>query len=331
MLAGIRMRIGIGVGLRIAIGAAWIAGAGAACAADDAAREPDGQGAPGAADAGAAEHDVEVSGGSAAPTAPDGDADAGPAGASRAGSAGRPLHILQMNLCNSGQNPGCFSGGQSVAEAYQITMRVQADVVTLNEICEDDVATELFGELREAWAADWTYWVFAPAKSRRTGGPLPCNDGQRYGVGIIGHVPAAAWSGFEFDGDRYAHQDLTDNEMRAWACASLGGVEACTTHLQSRHGDVALLQCQELMDPVLPQFRAGHGDGSRPSIVSGDLNLAFGGDPDVQSCLPPGWFRKGDTQVQHVMATDDFTYESTELIPMERSDHDALLVRLIAP
>ncbi len=323
---------------RMRIAAVWVAALGAACGGEDPPRSAD-SGAPevpsdaGEADAGDQDAGAGADAGAVTPL----DATGGFAGPKRAGAASTaralppasPFRALQLNLCNSGY-AGCFEDGQSIAEGYGVITQVKPDVVTLNEICEDDIASELFPAMREAWPDDFVFWVFAPAASRGSGGPITCTDGQRYGVGIFGHVPAASWTGFEFAGSRLTNQSA-DNEMRAWACAyAADNYYACATHLENDNGDVAMLQCQEVMNPIVPQFWGEHG-GALPTIVGGDLNLRFNGNPDVQDCVPPAWYRKGDGDVQHIMATDDLTFESSELIPMQFTDHDAWLVRVVTP
>ena len=240
-----------------------------------------------------------------------------------------PFRALQLNLCNSGY-AGCFQDGASIAEGATVITQVVPHLVTLNEICEDDVSTDLFAAMRETWPNDYVFWVFAPAASRGSGGPVTCTDGQRYGVGILGHVPAASWAGFEFAGDRLSNQS-GDDEMRAWACAAAtDNYYTCATHLENDNGDVALAQCQELMNPIVPQFWGANG-GELPTVVGGDFNLTFNGNPDVQDCVPPAWYRKGDGDVQHIMATDNLVFDSSELLSMELTDHDAWLVRVITP
>jgi hypothetical protein len=240
-----------------------------------------------------------------------------------------PFRALQLNLCNSGY-AGCFQDGQSIAEGAGVIRQVVPDIVTLNEICEDDITSELLPAMHETWPDDYVFWVFAPAASRGSGGPVTCTDGQRYGIAILGHVAADIWAGFEFAGDRLSNQS-GDDEMRAWACASAtDNYYACVTHLENDNGDVALLQCQELMNPIVPQFWGAHG-GERPTVVGGDFNLSFNGNPDVQDCVPPAWYRKGDGDVQHIMATDNLTFDSSELLPMEQTDHDGWLVRMVTP
>jgi hypothetical protein len=240
-----------------------------------------------------------------------------------------PFRALQLNLCNSGY-AGCFQDGQSIPEGANVIRQVVPHVVTLNEICEDDITAELLPAMHETWPNDYVFWVFSPAASRGSGGPVTCTDGQRYGVAILGHVPAASWAGFEFAGDRLSNQS-DDDEQRAWACASANdNYYACVTHLENDNGDVALAQCNELMNPIVPQFWGAHG-GERPTVVGGDFNLTFNGNPDVQDCVPPAWYRKGDGDVQHIMATANLVFDSSELLPMELTDHDAWLVRMITP
>ena len=47
------------------------------------------------------------------------------------------MSVLQMNLCNSGW-AGCYTG-RSVREAAAVIRAERPDVVTLNEICRDDL------------------------------------------------------------------------------------------------------------------------------------------------------------------------------------------------
>jgi hypothetical protein len=66
--------------------------------------------------------------------------------------------------------------------------------------------------------------------------------------------------------------------------------------------------------------------------MGGDLNLKYGGWPyDAQSCVPSGYFRKGDGDVQHIMATTDFTFSSSKKIAMTYTDHAGWFVALTAP
>jgi hypothetical protein len=247
--------------------------------------------------------------------------------------AGYPFWELQMNLCNSGF-ASCYQSGKSVGEAASKITAVRPDLVTLNEICRPDVTT-LLSTMQAAWPGDVVYWAFAPAGKRLADGttiPYLCkNNVDQYGIGVLGHVPAADWQGVTAVAGWYAAQDTAhSNEIRAYLCTNaIGNFFGCTTHLSNTSGSVALAQCQNLMNTVIPQVWSSAG-GSRPTVVGGDLNLKYKGSPDAQSCVPSGWFRKGDGDVQHVMATTSWTFDFTESFSMRYTDHPAWLVALIA-
>jgi hypothetical protein len=47
--------------------------------------------------------------------------------------------------------------------------------------------------------------------------------------------------------------------------------------------------------------------------------------------VPAGYFRKGDSDVQHILATTDFAFSSSRKIAMSHTDHDGWFVALTAP
>jgi hypothetical protein len=252
-------------------------------------------------------------------------------------ASGDHWRVLQMNLCNSGR-ADCyarFNNGRSVAEAYGVIRSTDPDLVTLNEICRSDAMDGLLPAMRENWPGDWVFASFMPAYDRRTGGPYRCADGDQYGLGILGHVPGAGWHGvYGFGGiypDSYAGLDTQDtgsNEERAWLCTyAAGSYYGCTTHLSSSDRGVAANQCWYMMAGIVPSLRSRQG-GTVPAVLGGDLNLTAGGRPDVQDCVPPGWFRKGDGEVQHVMATTGLAFDFGRGIEMRHTDHPAWLVGL---
>ena len=71
--------------------------------------------------------------------------------------------------------------------------------------------------------------------------------------------------------------------------------------------------------------------GYAPTVIGGDLNMKHRGSPDAQDCVPTGYFRKGDSDVQHIMATADFAFSSSRRIGMSHTDHDGWFVALTAP
>ena len=239
-----------------------------------------------------------------------------------------PFWVLQLNLCNSGF-AGCYKGGQSVPEAATVIQNNAPDVVTLNEVCENDVP-QLAGTLANVYSGSTVVWAFKAAVDRRTGGAYKCKNGQSYGIGVLAHVPGT-YSGYGTYSGVYSSQDTSSNEERAWLCvAATGNYYACTTHLANTSGTVALNQCKYLMNTAIPSVRSS-GGGYRPTVMGGDLNLNYGGFPDAQSCVPSGYFRKGDGSVQHIMATTDFAFSSSKKISMTYTDHVGWFVALTAP
>jgi hypothetical protein len=253
-----------------------------------------------------------------------------PSGLAAAGRATGVLWELQLNLCDSGL-ASCYAelnNGRSVPEAYDLIRTARPDLVTLNEVCRADVFDTLAGALAASWPGDWAYASFASARDRRTGGPERCADGDEYGVGVLGHVPAARWAGVDAYAGTYPVQAADSTEQRAWLCVHVVGAHyACTTHLANSSGAVAASQCRYLLASVLPALWS-YGGGPLPTVVGGDLNLAYGGRPDAQDCVPPGWFRKGDGDVQHVLATGGLTFGIALRLDLAHTDHPAWLVAL---
>jgi hypothetical protein len=215
-----------------------------------------------------------------------------------------PFSVLQMNLCNSGW-AGCYTG-RSVAEAAAVIRASRPDVVTLNEICREDV--EALG--RSSGAAG----SFQPAIDRRIGEPIRCRDGSPYGVGLLVRQPVAR----ESSGDTYPIQDPGGPEGRAWLCAPAArGFVACTTHLVSTNPFIALAQCRYFFTTVVAGF---HG----PVVVGGDFNLG-----NLSTCRPPGETADSDGGLQHVAIFGAAGPHLTRVIDMAgTTDHPALLVAL---
>ncbi|MEV0001845.1 endonuclease/exonuclease/phosphatase family protein [Micromonospora sp. NPDC050980] len=248
-----------------------------------------------------------------------------PAGSSPAGGTGSgTLRVLQMNLCNSGR-AGCWTG-RAVPRAAEVIAAELPDLVTLNEICRDDVTM-----LRRALAADHpgarVVSAFQAAGDRPSGAATRCDNGQPYGIGLLARLDGR--------GDRpevhrgtYPVQDLADPEERVWLCLHAAAVlHACTTHLANTDGAVALAQCGHLVGTVVPAIR--RDDGYAPTVLGGDLNLRAGGVPDVRSCVPPDYRRIDDGARQQVIATDDLTICCHRAVDMGGStDHPALLATL---
>ena len=239
-------------------------------------------------------------------------------GSTAAGEARRPLlKVLQLNLCNSGL-AGCYTG-RAVAEAATLVRANLPDVVTLNEVCQNDVRA-LRNQLQGAYGGSLVS-AFMAAGDRPSAGVTRCRNGQPYGIGLLAHVPSP-YRGYRTYGGVYDTQDTRDPEERAWLCVqAIGAFYACTTHLANTSSTVALGQCGYLMYTAIPELRKK--DGYLPTVVSGDFNLRGA----AQACVPPGYLRVDDGDVQQVMATTEFSVSATRLIDMQATtDHPGLLV-----
>ena len=125
-----------------------------------------------------------------------------------------PLRVLQLNLCDSGY-ASCYSG-RAVPAAAAVFRERRPDLVTLNEICSDDVV--IFGAvLDELYPGDTVVRAFRPAYDRRTGSPFLCRNGLPYGIGLLARLPSPHHS-YTVDGGLYPAQDVQDPEERAWVC-----------------------------------------------------------------------------------------------------------------
>jgi endonuclease/exonuclease/phosphatase family metal-dependent hydrolase len=238
---------------------------------------------------------------------------------------GSPYRVLQLNLCDSGI-AGCYTG-QAVAEAAMVIRARSPDVVTLNEICRDDLVP-LGRAFADAHQKGTVASAFAAALDRRTGGDFRCRNGQSYGIGLLVYIPAQN-RGYTTQSGVYPVQDMGDPEERVWLCVRVtAAFDACTTHLANTSQTVALAQCRYLMNVAVPSLR--RNGGYQPAVLGGDLNLRDGGAQDVRSCVPPDYLRRDDGAVQHVLATTDFAIGTSTTLDMAgTTDHLGLLVALV--
>jgi len=236
----------------------------------------------------------------------------------------KPLEILQMNLCDSGI-ARCYTG-RSVAEAAGVIRAGEPDVVTLNEVCRDDV--DMLERSLRGVSGGVVVSAFKAAADRRTASAFRCRNGQPYGIGLLVHVPTA-YRGYTTYSGIYPTQDPSDPEERAWLCLdAIGSLYACTTHLANTSPMVALAQCGYLLHTAIPAVRERSG-GYEPTVLGGDLNLGSAGLQDVRACVPSGYVGRGDGGVQYVLATIDFSLASDRSIGMDgTTDHPGLLVAL---
>jgi hypothetical protein len=248
--------------------------------------------------------------------------------------SGYEFRTIQMNLCNSGY-ADCYDypDERPILEAQQIIRDWAPELVTLNEVCENNVRDQLWPVFREAHPNSWTFWAFMPAGDREAGSAFRCKNGERFGNGMLGRMWASSDSPkLGIHGQLYAEelQDTGSNEQRSWLCVnSDNDYWGCTTHLAAGDDAKAMRQCHHLMDAVIVWLWAA--DIRLPSVVGGDFNLKYDDSPDMQDCVPSGWYRKGDGDVQHIMATNNLAFDYTDEISMIHTDHNAWLVAVTTP
>jgi endonuclease/exonuclease/phosphatase family metal-dependent hydrolase len=242
-----------------------------------------------------------------------------------AGGPGAPVRVLQLNLCNSGI-ADCHTG-RSTGEAAAVIRAEAPDLVTLNEVCQDDVAT-LRRALADVVPGGAVESAFQAARDGRSGDAYRCRNGQQYGIGVVSRWPSLP--GSSAGGGIYPAQDRDDPEERAWLCldvAATPAVAVCTTHLAYTEREVAGAQCRYLFGTVIAGMRGR--DGAAPLVLGGDLNLGSGDSPDLRSCLPAGSALVDDGGQQHVVATPEFVVDSSRTIDLRgTTDHPGLLVTL---
>lgn len=234
------------------------------------------------------------------------------------------LRVLQLNLCDSGI-AACYTG-RAVREAAEVIRAEQPDIVTLNEVCRDDVSA-LEPVLSDSNRSGVVETAFEAAVDRRTAGAFRCRNGQPYGIGLLVRI-RPPYRGYRSLGGVYPVQDPADPEQRVWVCLhAVGDFYACTTHLASASRTVALAQCGYVLGTSLPAVRTQ--DGPDPVVLGGDFNLRFGGSGDGQFCLPPGYRHVTDGATQHIVVSAELTLRSSRSISLHgTTDHPGLLVDL---
>jgi hypothetical protein len=232
--------------------------------------------------------------------------------------------VLQMNLCNSGMAVGsCYTFGRSVDEAVEKIHRYPPEMVTLQEVCRDDLyAGRRWGKLARAMADLYggrhVSVDFVPAFNRDTDDWYRCVNGSLYGIALIHHG-----TGRDVHRGWYRSQDSSE-EVRAWTCTTVveDRLTGCTTHL-STDPDVAIRQCRELMSTLTSSW-------VQPEIiVGGDFNLTDepGKRQDVRTCVPPDYARRSDSALQQVFYTRDTQWVRGAYEPMRFTDHPLLYER----
>jgi hypothetical protein len=252
-----------------------------------------------------------------------------PTGTSRPtiGPGETTLRVLQMNLCNSGRAE-CYSGGSAVSMAVALVHDHEPGMVSLNEVCRDDVDV-LEQAMSTTFPAATIASAFQAAQDRLARAPVRCQNGQEFGDAVLAVVPSRA-HGFRRYSGLFPDQDLNDPEERVWVCIDLvTQLAACTTHTSSTSRSVALAQCRYMLSSAAPTVSRDSGD---PIILGADLNLAASGSPSPQSCLPRGYRSTDDGALQDVVVSSGIEPRSHSVIDMRgTTDHPGLLVEVLLP
>ena len=237
------------------------------------------------------------------------------------GSQSVTMRVLQMNLCDSGI-AGCYTG-RAVAEAAAVMRAERPDIVTLNEVCRDDVSV-LKRALSGAEHGGIVSSAFEAAVQPRGSDAVRCRNGEQYGIGLLARV-GPPYRGHTTSGARYPSQDPADTEQRVWLCVhAIAHFYACTTHLTSTSQAVALSQCRHLMETAIPALRTHNP--SDPVILGADLNLSDDQSPNAQTCVPPSFVRTDDGGTQYIVVSASFSVISSSVIDMHgTTDHPGLL------
>jgi hypothetical protein len=233
------------------------------------------------------------------------------------------VRLLQMNLCNSGR-ADCYSGGRAVSMAVALIHEHRPEMVSLNEVCRDDIRV-----LKQAMSATFpaaaVASAFTSAKERQTQAPVRCQNGQEFGDSVLVAISPPAVGSRSYSGV-YPVQDPHDPEERVWVCIDLATrFSACTTHTTSANTTIALNQCRYLLNTVVPMISRRNGVGR--IILGADLNLVAHGSPSPQSCLPSGYQRTDDDGRQNVVVSPGIGIRAHSVIDMHgTTDHPGLLV-----
>lgn len=237
------------------------------------------------------------------------------------------VRVLQMNLCNSGR-ADCYSGGRAISRAAALIHEHRPDLVSLNEICHDDLAV-LEKAMSTTLATGSVASAFGRVNDRDTGAPVRCRNGEDFGDGVLVVVPPTVVSR-TFSGANPV-QNPRDPEQRVWVCVDVPTRFAgCTTHSTSRDTTTALEQCRQLLGTVIPGL--GRPDGLGPLILGADLNLPARGPNGPDACLPGGYQRADDGGLQDVVVGPGPEVRSRSVIDMQgTTDHPGLLVDVALP
>jgi len=217
-----------------------------------------------------------------------------------------------MNLCLSGLS-GCYAATDYPTVVTEAATRIRTlapDAVTVTEGCRRDVV----GMARQlGYRVRFARIIYA-------GSRLSCVDPS--GRGLFGDAVLTRSPIVGFETRAFTAQG--ELEERRWLCATTRSrLDVCTAHLEVPSSDLATAardaQCAELADVLATR-------ASGTVVFGGDLNRRG-------SCAPPGAWTLTDSAaqqdpgIQHGYGGGDLVGPTSEVVPMQHSDHDLLVVR----
>ena len=239
-----------------------------------------------------------------------------------------PVRVLQLNLCSSGI-AACYTG-RSTAAAAAMVRTVAPGLVTLNEVCQDDVAAleRALAEVVPAGERDVRI-PGGPGRAHRRAVPLPQRSAVRHRprlalAGSCQTVPSTPAST-----RRRTPKIRRSGRGCAWRSPPARPSSPAPRTWPIRSVRSHWTSAGYLFDTVIARMRTR--DGAAPVVVGGDLNLGSGDSPDLVSCLPQGSAMVDDEGQQHVVATPEFVVDGSETLDLgDTTDHPGLLVTLAA-
>src|SRR3954471_5171385 len=236
------------------------------------------------------------------------------AGGPAAPGSSRAYSLMQMNLCLSGL-AGCYvkvAYPAAVAEAASLIREWRPNAVTINEACSGDAAR----------IARRTGYHMRFSTVIDGGKPFSCI--RPGGRGLFGDAVLIAAPVVKTEGHAFSAQ--AGIEQRRWLCvATHDNVRVCTAHLATRDAiEVAgnQGQCGELA-AILKRRRQARA-------------VIFGGDAPPLLVRPAGFWTRTDATaeqdhgLQQVYGSSGLRSPSVQVVPLTHSDHDVLLVGVLA-
>lgn len=250
----------------------------------------------------------------------------GAAGPLRAGAAApraQEASVLQVNLCGSGYDEECYEkGGASVKGTVRLIKKLKPQVLTLNEMCRNDLDT-LFAEMRAANPDSGATWSFSPI-TRADGGHINCVTGGSYGSAVVATI--AGMTSYNAWTYTFAKQARGD-ERRLANCSVIRGRQGagyftCAVQFARKDAEVAGAQCRQLTETIMDEL-AGKTD--YPIMSGGTFNLGKAGVADCLEPVAEYYDSASGDDVQWLVSSEGLTLGDVQTFEVKGTDTPATL------